>query len=320
MDGVSTYFLSINRGKRSIEIDLKTAEGRALLKRLASRADVLVENFRPGVMERLGLGADTLMSENPRLVFCSISGFGRDSAKPGYDLVIQGLSGIPSITGNGESPYKCGASIADLCAGMNAVSGILAALVRRGVTGKGGLVDVSMLDGQLSLLTYHASAWLNAGIRPKAIGNAHPSIHPFRAFQTRDGWLNIAVGNDVQFRRFSEALREVWHTDERFSENAGRVQNREALDSLMEPVFLQKTTAEWLTLMEPCGIPMGPVRDVASALEDAKLVSHPHPSGEGVVRTLGLPYSIGGHEAPNGKGAPLLGAHQEEVLEDWLDG
>ncbi len=319
MDGVSTYFLSINRGKRSIEVDLKTEEGVALVKRLACKADVLVENFRPGVMERLGLGAEELMRANPRLVVCSISGFGRESLKPGYDLVVQGLSGVASITGDGATPYKCGASIADLCAGMNAVSGILAALVRRGVTGAGGLVDVSMLDGQLSLLTYHASAWLNAGSAPRALGNAHPSIHPFRAFRTRDGWFNLAVGNDSQFERLCEALQVTWHLDERFVQNGDRVQNRQALDRLMEAVFEGRTTQEWMEMLEPAGIPMGPVQDVPTALEQAKIVTHTHPGGGGAVRTVGLPYTIDGNDGGCGRGAPALGEHQEEVLRDWLD-
>ncbi|MEE2751701.1 MAG: CoA transferase [Myxococcota bacterium] len=318
MDGVSTYFLSINRGKRSIEVDLKSKEGVELVTALAQQADVLVENFRPGVMERLGLGPAILLEANPKLVYCSISGFGRENPKPGYDLVVQGLSGVASITGDGSAPFKCGASIADLCAGMNAVSAILAALVRRNSTGVGGLVDVSMLDGQLSLLTYHASAWLNAGVPPVARGNAHPSIHPFRAFRTQDGWLNLAVGNDAQFERLCEALQEDWHLDARFGTNAGRVEHREALNGLMEPVLASRHTEEWITSLAGVGIPMGPVQDVPTALAEGKIVSHEHPAGGQAVRTLGLPYEIDGHVGPGGRGAPALGAHQEEVLRDWL--
>ena len=318
VDEVSTYFLAVNRGKRSIALDFKSEEDKKLVLSLARRADVLVENFRPGVMERLGLGWESLRQENPRLVYCSISGFGRAEDRPGYDLMVQGLSGIPSITGFGDEPTKCGASIADLIAGMNAVQGILAALLRRGQTGKGGLVDVSMLDGQLSLLTYHASAWLNAQKEPQALGNAHPSIHPFRAYKTADAHLNLALGNDALFSQFCVLLGLEWHQDALYRTNAERVRNREALDRLMVPLMASRTTGQWLELMEPNGFPCGPILTVPQALESATLAEHAHPSGRGVVRTVGLPYKI--DEAPRAahRAPPSLGADRDSVLGDWL--
>jgi crotonobetainyl-CoA:carnitine CoA-transferase CaiB-like acyl-CoA transferase len=317
-DGVSTYFLSVNRGKRSVTLDLKSAEGRAHLKALAGATDVLLENFRPGVMERLGLGPEELRALNPRLVYCAISGFGQDRPGPGYDLVVQGLSGIPSITGSGEAPNKCGASIADLSAGMNAVSGILAALVRRERTGVGGVVDVSMLDGQLALLSYHASGWLNGGVEPTALGNAHPSIHPFCGVQTADGWLNLAVGNDAQFQKLCQALSQTWHEDSRFATNADRVRNREALNLLMEPVFWARTTADWQTDLAQTGIPMGPMKSIPEALEVARLVEHDHPEGAGRVRTVANPYTVDGEGRGASRRAPRLGEHTDEVLAEWI--
>ncbi len=316
-EGVSTYFLSVNRGKRSVVLDLKSEEGRDHLKALAGAADVLLENFRPGVMERLGLGPEALQALNPGLVYCAISGFGQDRPGPGYDLVVQGLSGIPSITGSGEAPNKCGASIADLCAGMNAVSGILAALVRRERTGVGGVVDVSMLDGQLALLSYHASGWLNGGVEPTALGNAHPSIHPFCGFQTADDWLNLAVGNDAQFEKLCRALAKGWDEDPRFATNADRVRNREALNLLMEPVFRDQTTVGWQADLAETGIPMGPMKTIPEALEVARLVEHDHPEGGGRVRTVANPYTVDGEGRGAHRRAPRLGEHTDEVLAEW---
>jgi formyl-CoA transferase/CoA:oxalate CoA-transferase len=319
MDGVSTYFLSVNRGKQSICLDLKAEEDRGLLRRLAAKADVLVENFRPGVMARLGLDYPSLRQANPGLVYCSISGFGQAKGGPGYDLMVQGLSGIPSITGDGTAPTKCGASIADLVAGMNAVQGILAAIIQRNRTGQGSLVDVSMLDGQLSLLTYHASAWLNGGSLPRAIGNAHPSIHPFCAYATQDAHLNLALGNDTLFEQFCEIFELDWHQDLRFATNAKRVEHREALDALMGPFLRQRSTQSWLEALEAVGIPCGPILSVPEALGAATLLSHPHPETGADVRTVALPFTVGDAGRGSARPAPALGAHKAEVLNAWLE-
>lgn len=320
---LSTYFMSINRGKRSIVLDLKTDKGRQSAKALALKADVLVENFRPDVMAQLGLGAPELCSLNPALIYASLSGFGRQHPdKPGYDLMIQGLSGIPSITGPvGGQPYKCGASIADLVAGMNLAQGILAALYRRERTGKGGVVDVPMIDGMRSLLTYHAGAYLNADVKPCKMGNGHPSIHPFRPYETSDGYLNICVGNDRIFTRLAQALgAPEWAEDERFSTNPQRVAHREQLNALLVPLFLQKTRAEWAELMASCGVPVAEMATIPEALDTAEYAVHKHPTQDVDIKSIPLPFELNEEPRAAARRPPLLGEHTEEVLLEWLGG
>ena len=317
VDGVSTYFLSVNRGKRSICLDLKDAGDREFLIRLVEKADCLVENFRPGVMKRLGLGRATLHKVNPRLVYCSISGFGSENEGPGYDVMIQGLSGIPSITGDGDQPFKCGASIADIVSGMNAVQGILAALFRRERDGQGSFVDISMLDGQLSLLTYHASAYLNGGIAPRALGNSHPSIHPFGTFRSADGHLNIAIGNDRLFESFCEGVGVGWHRDSLYMTNAARVENRDALQALMEALVAERTTEQWADLLSGLGIPNGEVKTVPEALKGARIISHPHPNGSDTVRSVASPVTVSDAATGAALPPPRLGEHQAEVARRW---
>ena len=321
-DGTSYWWRSLGRNKKSVTLDLKSEQGKGLVRKLMSSADVVIENFRPGVMERLGLGAEALRAANPRLIYCCISGFGRAVDRPGYDLMVQGLSGIPSLTGSAEGPpNKCGASVADLVSGSNAVQGILAALFRRERTGEGALVDVSMLDGQLALLTYHASAYVNAGKVPGRIGNAHPSIHPFCTYATADGHINVCVGNDSLWATFCGVLGEpAWVSDPRFATNPSRVAHRGALDALLAPRFAEAPTGRWLGVLEAAGIPCGPMATVAEALDGATLVEHPHPAGGPPVRTVPLPFAM--DEAPRAaeRGAPALGQHRDEVLADWLGG
>ena len=321
-DGVSTYFLSINRGKRSIALDLKSRSDLSLARALAAKADVVLENFRPGVMERLGLGPDALHETNPGLIYCSISGFGREAGgRPGYDLMVQGLSGIPSLTGEPDAPpAKCSVSVADLVSGLNAVQGILAALVRRERTGAGAVVDVPMFDGQLSLLTYHASAWLNAGKAPSRLGNAHPSIHPFRTYATADGWLNLCVGNDRLWGDFCLAAGQPALADDpRFATNRSRVEHRDALDALLGPLLSARSTADWLAVLERAGVPAGPMSSIPEALSAATLVEHPHPISGAPVRTVPLPYGLDDAPRAATRGAPALGEHTSGVLGDWLD-
>jgi crotonobetainyl-CoA:carnitine CoA-transferase CaiB-like acyl-CoA transferase len=317
--GVSTYFLSINRGKRSLVLDLKDPADRETCLALARRADVLLENFRPGVLDRLGLGWEVLREENPRLIYCAISGFGRARPGAGYDLMIQGLSGIPYLTGDGQTPWKCGTSVADLVTGMNAAQGVLAALFRRERTGAGGLVDVSMIDSQRALLSYHASAWLNAGIEPAPRGNAHPSIHPYQAYRAADGWINLAIANDDLFRRFCELAGVAWHTDERFATNPSRVAHRAALDALLEPVIAGQAIAWWSRELAAAGVPCGPMNTVPQALADLEPVVHDHPEDPGAsVRSLPPGYTLSGAPRAADRRAPRLGEHSAQALADWL--
>ena len=319
-DGVSTYFLSANRGKRSLALDLKSAEHKELVLRLIDVADVVVENFRPGVMKKLGLDADTLRKRKQDLVVCSISGFGQQSTRPGYDVVVQGMGGIVSLTGPIDgAPFKCATSMADLVAGQNALQGILSALVRRERTGKGAHVDVSMIDGMRAFLVYHASSWLNAGVEPIRMGNHHPSVHPLCAYPSSDGWFNIAVGNDSLWAATCRTIGRVdLIEDERFRSNPDRVRNREALDEILVAVFQQATTNEWELKLGEAGVPVGPIHTVPQALEDAVLVEHPHPQGGKSVRTVPLPFQMDGAARATGRRAPALGEHLDEVVEDWL--
>ena len=320
---LSTYFMSINRGKRSIALDLKDSDNVGLVKQLIAVADVVVENFRPGVMKKLGLDYETLSTEYPQLVYCSLSGFGQDHPdKPGYDLMMQGLSGIPSITGPVEgAPFKCGASIADLIAGHNVTQGILAALFRRERTGKGGYVDVSMMDGMLSLLTYHASAYVNGGQEPQRRGNGHPSIHPFQPYECSDGYLTICVGNDRLFASLSNALgHPEWAEDIRFVKNVDRVQHRDELDALIQPIFRSRTKMEWRSILADCGVPADIVATIPEALEQATWAEHPHPDGHSTMKSLIGSYRLDGEIPIAGRRPPALGEHFEDVWGDWLKG
>ncbi|MBM4320904.1 MAG: CoA transferase, partial [Deltaproteobacteria bacterium] len=272
--GESCYYLSVNRGKRSIAIDLKHPEGKAIVRKLASRADVLVENFRPGAADRLGLGYTGLTELNPRLIYASISGFGHAGlpeffGKPGYDVVVQGLGGGPSITGEPDGePMKSGNSIADLIAGLLTFQGILLALLARERSGRGQHVDISMLDGQVSLLTYHAGRYLGTGDVPRRMGNRHPTIVPYQTFRAADGYFNLAVGNDRLWESFCKAIaRPDLLADTRYTANSGRVRHREELIAVLAEFFRQEPVEHWLALLEKSGVPAGPILDLSGTLE-----------------------------------------------------
>lgn len=315
----SVYFLSVNRGKRSVVLDLRGEEDRRALRRLVAGADVLVSNFRPGVLERLGFDPQALIAQHPRLIVCRISGFGPDDRRPGYDNVIQAMSGIPAMTGAPDGPpVRCGASIGDLVGGFNAVQAILAAVIRREQTGVGGLVDVSLLDGLLELLVYHAVGWVEEGVAPRRSGESHPTVHPLRTYATADGSVAVAVGNDALFAALADALeRPELARDPRFSGNPGRVAHRDALDALMEPLFAARPTAWWVTRLTEAGVPVGPVRSVPEALLDARFVAHPHPRGGRDVRTLAAPWRLDGSSPVARRGAPALDADRLALLAGW---
>lgn len=326
VEGESCYFMSINRGKKSITVDMKTPEGLSVIKRLAARADVLVENFRPGTAERLGLGYEALAANNPGLVYVSISGFGNTgsaeyTSRPGYDLLAQGLSGIQSITGfPGGPPARVGVAVGDLVAGIYGVTGTLAALMVRRETGAGQHVDVSLLDGLTSLLSYQAGMALNGGKEPSRMGNAHPTICPYDTFEASDGHINIAAGNDSLFAKLALALdRQDLPNDGRFATNSDRVQNRDALYEILIPLVRTKSVAEWDELLLEHKIPGGPILDVVQTLQ------HPQLAARGMVKDLSHPitgplkvtgFPIGLSKTPSGptEPPPRLGEHTEDVL------
>ncbi len=324
--GVSTYYLSINRSKRSIALDLKHPDGQAVLWRLVEWADVLVENFRPGTLDRLGFGYDACAARNPRLVYCSISAYGHEglpdwSRRPGYDVILQGVGGIPSLTGPPDGPpFKVGASIADVVSGMNAFQGILLALYARQRSDRGQHVDCAMLDGQVALLTYLSSAWLNAGIEPPRMGNRHLSIAPYSSYRAADGWMNLGVANEALWARFCQAAGcERLRDDPRFASNDVRVENVEDLDTELAQVFEKRTVSSWLEVFDAAGVPAGPVLTVPQAMAHPQLeardmiVAMSHPEA-GPLRLVGPPIKLGETPARPHLPPPGLGAHTDEVL------
>lgn len=326
IEGESTYFMSVNRRKKSLLLDLKKPRGAEVAHRILAHADVFIENFRPGAAERLGFAPDTVRGLHPRLVTCSISGYGQAgeetfSRRGGYDAVIQAASGMMALTGEPDGgPTKVGVALADMVAGLYAAQGVLAALHRREKTGIGAHVDISMQDGMLSLLTYQAGIHFATGREPKRMGNAHPSICPYETLPTADGLYALAVGNDAQFERLARAIeRPELREDPRFESNRARVEHREALLAILLPIFRSKSSAEWETLGDEEGIPGGPVLSVSEALAHPQVatrgtvLSHPHPKA-GVVRTIASPVRLDGNEPNAGRAPPLLGEHTRELL------
>jgi formyl-CoA transferase/CoA:oxalate CoA-transferase len=326
--GESTYFLSVNRGKRSLTLNLKHDEGRRILRRLVDEADVLVENFRPGTLDRLGFSWEAVHARNPRLVYASVSGYGPDGpwgGRPGYDAVAQGEGGMMSITGTPEGPpTRVGASVADVLAGMNAFQGILLALARRQKTGEGAQVDVSLLESVLALLAYHNAAYLLAGEVPVRLGNRHPSLAPYETFEAADGHLIVAVGNDALWRSFcGVAERPDLAAAPEFQTNALRVRNYEALRARLAPLLRSRPAADWLSGLEKAGVPCGRVRSVAEALDSEQVAARgllldvEHPTlGRG--RYVGSPIHLEGAGRGSRRPPPRLGEHTGEVLAERL--
>lgn len=323
----SAYFMSINRGKKSITLNLKTVEGKKLLERLIERFDVLVENFRPGVFERLGFPVQRLREINPRLIYTCSSGFGHSgpmSHRTAYDLIIQGLSGMMSITGPDEnSPTKVGSSIADIFCGTFACIGILAALHSRYLTGKGQKVDVAMLDSMVSVLENAIARYAATGESPVPIGNRHPSIAPFASFKTLDGIINIAVGNDVLWEKFCKAIgRPEMCDDPKFVNNPARVRNLEELMEILGRELEKRSSDEWLDVFGKLDIPSGKINNIADIFEDEQIraremiVEVPHRCGN--VKMPGVPIKFSDTPASIAGPAPLLGEHNREVYAGML--
>jgi formyl-CoA transferase/CoA:oxalate CoA-transferase len=324
VNGESCYFLSVNRGKRSLALNLKHDEGRAILWRLVERADVLVENFRPGTLDRMGFSFEAVHARNPRLVYASISGYGPDGplgGRPGYDAVLQGESGLMSITGAPDGPpFKVGASVVDTLAGMTAFQAILLALVRRGTTGVGGRADVSLLESALAILTYHASSYLLTGAVPQRLGNRHPNLAPYETFETADGAVIVGVGSESLWRAFCASIdRPELAGDPRFRTNADRVSNYAALRDTLAPVLRSRATTDWLVRWEQAGIPCGRVRSVGEALDGEQVaargliveIDHPR-TGRG--RFVGSPIHLDAASRSARRPPPTVGEHTEEVL------
>jgi crotonobetainyl-CoA:carnitine CoA-transferase CaiB-like acyl-CoA transferase len=322
--GESAYFLSINRNKESVALDFKQPAGRTALDRLLARADILVENFRPGTLDRVGLGYSTVSATHPRLVYCSISGFGQTGPRrhhAGYDAVMQAEGGLMSVTGAADGPaFRVGVAIADLVAGLLAAQGIVLALYSRDRIGRGQLVDVGMLDGVVSLLTYHASMHLTTNTTSQRVGNRHATIAPYDTFTTADGELFLAVGNDDQFRRFCEATAlQSLLADERFATNPSRVVHHRELRQRLVPVLQQHSRAHWSEVLTRAGVPCGAVRDVPDALSDPQLsarnmieaVEH---AAAGMLKVLGVPIKLSETPGSVRTAPPTLGQHTAQVL------
>jgi crotonobetainyl-CoA:carnitine CoA-transferase CaiB-like acyl-CoA transferase len=322
--GEATYFLSVNRNKKSLTLNMKATEGQEILRKLVARSDVVLENFRPGTMERLGFGYDSLRRLNPRLIYCSISGFGEsgpEASRPGYDLIVQGESGIMDLTGFSDGPpVKVGNSIADLVAGMAAAQGIVLALLSRQRSGKGQKVEIGMLDVMASLLTYQAGLYWNAGGRPARRGNQHPSIVPYEVFQAKDAYLTLGVANNSLWERCCRAIgRAEVAQDPRFDSEAHRVANRGALIPLLNEVFATRPADEWLKRLEDAGVPAGRIRSVAEVCESAHLkargmavrLSHPKAGG---ITVMGVPIRLWDTPGAASAPPPLLGQHTDEIL------
>ena len=322
----SAYFLSINRNKESLTLDFKTAEGRDILERLASRADVLVENFRPGTLARVGFDYSAVAQRHPRLVYCSISGFGQTGPRrdqPGYDAVIQAEGGLMSVTGDPDGPaYRVGVAIADLVAGLMAAQGVALALFARERTGRGQQVDISMLDGVVSLLSYHASTYLTTGATSRRVGNRHATITPYDTFAAADGEFFLAVGNDDQFGRFCgvAGLPELPY-DERFATNPARVVNRDALVALLIPVLQTRSRQWWTTSLTVAGVPCGAVREVPDVMSDPQVLArHMIEAVEhaalGQMKVLGVPIKLSDTPGAVRSAPPTLGQHTDAVLRE----
>ncbi len=330
--GQSAYFLCANRNKRSLTLNLKTEAGRKIFRQLAAQADVVVENFKAGGMERLGLGYERLRSDNPGLIYCAITGYGQtgpDRALPGYDTVIQAQGGIMSITGptsegsDGE-PFKVGVAIVDITAGLQAAVAILTALQHRDRTGEGQQIDIALYDTQLSWLANVASGYLLSGDPPRRYANAHGTVVPYQTFATADGHLMLAVGNDSQFASLAEVVGEpAWAKDERFATNPARVRFRELLIPALEDHFRQDATGEWIERLRAAGVPCGPVNDIPTALaapqsQHRQMVQTLVDGNGDRIRLVGPVPKLDSTPAQIFRPPPLLGEHTNELLQEKL--
>jgi crotonobetainyl-CoA:carnitine CoA-transferase CaiB-like acyl-CoA transferase len=322
--GESAYFLGINRNKRSVTLNMAVKSGQEILQQLVKKADVVIENFKLGTLEKWGITNDWLEKNAPRAVRCSITGYGSsgpDSALPGYDFILQAESGLMSICGEpGGTPTKYGVAIVDVVTGLYACNSILAALEARHRTGRGQHVEVCLYDSGIAMLINVASNYLMCDRAGRRFGNGHPSIVPYTTYPTADGMMAVAAGNDGQFARFAETVGHAeWAKDERFTKNPARVANRETLDDLIAQALKKGKTADWIAKLRAVGVPCGPINTVAEALTDPHTLARDlvrtvkHPTA-GDIKMVGIPFRLNGTPATIRRAPPLLGQHTDEVL------
>lgn len=326
----AAYFVGTNRNKRSVTIDIAHPDGQALVRRLADNADVMIENFKVGDMARYGLDAQAMRATRPRLVYCSITGYGQSGPyqdRAGYDYAIQGLGGLMSVTGErdglpGAGPQKVGVAVADLFTGMYATVAILAALRHRDATGEGQAIDMALLDTQVAMLANLGANYLATKTPPRRVGNAHANIVPYQVFEVADGHLILAVGNDSQFRRFCEiAGCAELATDERFATNAARVRHRQVLIPMLEPLMRQRARADWLAALDAAGVPCGPINDLGEVFADEQvrargMVTQAEHPLLGTIDLVASPMKLSATPPTLRRAPPLLGEHTDEVLRE----
>jgi len=332
--GEASYFLCANRNKRSVAIDIATPEGQAQVRALAGQADVLLENFKVGGLKRYGLDYTSLKEGHPRLVYCSITGFGQTgpyAARAGYDFLIQGMGGLMSVTGGadgepGAGPQKVGVALTDIMTGLYATVAVQAALAERERSGLGQHIDLALLDVQIACLANQASNYLAGGQLPRRMGNAHPNIVPYQDFPTADGDIILAVGNDEQFARFcAVAGHAEWARDPRFASNAQRVAHRAVLLPLLRQATVMRSSADWIAALEAAGVPCGPINRIDEVFADPQVQARglrmalPHPLA-GEVPLVANPIRLSGSPVSYHRPPPLLGQHTDEVLAQWLAG
>jgi len=326
VNGISAPFLMLNRNKRGIALDLKHAQGHAILLRLVRNADVLIENFRHGTMEKLGLGYDALAAENPALIYCAITGYGRDGPwadKGGFDLVAQAFAGLMAITGErGRPPVKAGSPVSDINAGLLATIGVLAAWAHRQQTGRGQIVDTSLMEAALQQTSWHAASFFATGESPGPLGSAHLLTAPYQAFATSDGFIVIGGANQTNWERIAEVLgHPEWRNDPRFATNTARMANLPGLVAAMSEVLARNPSAEWLARLDAAGVPAGPVHSVGEALSHPQtrargmVVDLEHPEA-GATKALGCPVHLSVTPAKVERPAPRLGEHTRDVLRE----
>jgi CoA:oxalate CoA-transferase len=328
VEGISSYFLSVNRGKKSVTVNLRHPEGKQIILALAKRSDVLVENFRPGVMDRLGLGYEALREANPKLIYAACSGFGQKSPyahRPAYDVVVQAMGGTLSITGEtGGPPVRVGFSIGDIGGGIFTALGILAALHERQQSGEGQMLDIAMLDGQIALVENAVARFLATGEIPQRIGTRHPLRTPFQAFPTQDGHIVLAAGQEHFWVKFCQVInRQDLLTDERFHDNPSRTKNHNHLEAILNEITQTKRTAEWVALMEKSDIPCGPVNSIDQVVSDPHTVAREmiipvEHSKAGSLKVVNSPLKLSRTPVKIEKASPELGEHTDEILQNLL--